>query len=64
MNDILIVNFYFGDSRIPTSRMAKDVVDYLEKKKINLKIFTSNSFYKNLRNQNYKKKKFKKVYCF
>ena len=48
MQEVLLVNFYFGDDRVPTSRMVNDVYKLLKKKRIKVKIFCSNLKYKNL----------------
>lgn len=57
MNNLLIINYFFGDDRVPTARMVNDVAKELKKKNINFKIFCSKTNYKYLKN-NHKKKLF------
>ena len=55
MNNILIINYFFGDDRVPTARMVNDVAKELKKKNINFKIFCSKTNYKYLKNSHKKK---------
>ena len=55
MNNLLIINYFFGDDRVPTARMVNDVAKELKKRKINFKVFCSKTNYNYLKNSSKKK---------
>ena len=55
MNDILIINYFFGDIRVPTARMVEDVCEELKKKKLILKFIVQNLIIKILNTKKSKK---------
>ena len=48
MSKILIINYFFGDDRVPTARMVNDICLEFKKKKINFKVYCSTTNYKNI----------------
>ncbi len=48
MSKVLIINYFFGDDRVPTARMVNDICLELKKNKIDFKIFCSKTNYKNI----------------
>ena len=48
MTKILIINYFFGDERVPTGRMVNDICDQLKNKNIKFKVFSSGNKYKNI----------------
>lgn len=56
LKNILIINYFFGDNRVPTARMVSDVCEEFKKKNIKFNIFYSSQKYKNLNSKSIKKK--------
>ena len=56
MTKLLIINYFFGDARIPTGRMVNDICEQLKNKNVKFKVFSSGNKYKNI----YSKKVVKK----
>ncbi len=48
MSKILIINYFFGDDRVPTARMVNDICLELKKKKEYFRVFCSKTNYKNI----------------
>lgn len=50
MNEIIVVNYFYGDNRIPTARMVGDLCEIFYSKKISFRVLSSKSLYKKLNN--------------
>lgn len=49
MSNILIINFFYGDKRVPTARMISDIVELIDSKTNHSHILSSDQDYKNLK---------------
>ena len=49
MSNILIINFFYGDKRVPTARMISDIVELIDSKNNHSHILSSDQDYKNLK---------------
>lgn len=48
MTKLLIINYFFGDERVPTGRMVNDICEQLKNKNIKFKVFSSGNKYKDI----------------